>query len=155
MFHKKYAALAAVALMALSTTACTQGGGINNQGVGVVGGALAGGLIGNQFGRGGGRVAATLAGAAIGGLIGGGIGASLDEQDRQRAYGAQNSAFATGRPTRWRGDNAYGEIEPGPVRYSGAGYCREYSHTIYVGGRPQRGYGQACRQPDGSWQIVS
>lgn len=33
-------------------------------------------------------------------------------------------------------------------------YCREYQATLRVGNRPQPGYGQACMQPDGSWQVV-
>ncbi len=35
------------------------------------------------------------------------------------------------------------------------GYCREYTRTIYVGGYQKQGYGTACLQPDGSWQIVA
>ena len=34
-------------------------------------------------------------------------------------------------------------------------YCREYTREVVVDGRPARAYGQACRQPDGSWRIVS
>jgi hypothetical protein len=34
-------------------------------------------------------------------------------------------------------------------------YCREYTRTITIGGVRQSGYGTACYQPDGSWQIVS
>jgi len=34
-------------------------------------------------------------------------------------------------------------------------YCREYVSTIVIGGEEQQGYGTACRQPDGSWLIVS
>ena len=34
-------------------------------------------------------------------------------------------------------------------------YCREYVTTIIIGGEEQQGYGTACRQPDGTWQIVS
>ncbi len=34
-------------------------------------------------------------------------------------------------------------------------YCREYTRNINVGGRVQEGYGTACMQPDGSWQITS
>lgn len=34
-------------------------------------------------------------------------------------------------------------------------YCREYTRTIYVGGMQKQGYGTACLQPDGSWQIVA
>lgn len=33
--------------------------------------------------------------------------------------------------------------------------CREFQQTIVIDGREQQGYGTACRQPDGSWQIVS
>jgi surface antigen len=33
--------------------------------------------------------------------------------------------------------------------------CREFQRTILIGGREERGYGTACRQPDGSWRIVS
>lgn len=33
-------------------------------------------------------------------------------------------------------------------------YCREYTHTVVVGGVRQSAYGHACREPDGSWQII-
>lgn len=33
--------------------------------------------------------------------------------------------------------------------------CREFITTIIIGGKQQQGYGTACRQPDGTWQIVS
>ena len=29
------------------------------------------------------------------------------------------------------------------------------SSTIVVGGESQKAYGQACRQPDGSWKVVN
>ncbi len=32
-------------------------------------------------------------------------------------------------------------------------YCREYQKTIYVGGKAVEGYGTACRQEDGAWEI--
>lgn len=34
-------------------------------------------------------------------------------------------------------------------------YCREFNQVVTVGGQLQPGYGRACYQPDGSWQIVS
>lgn len=37
---------------------------------------------------------------------------------------------------------------------SDAPYCREYTQPIKIGGRIEEGYGQACLQPDGSWQKV-
>ncbi len=33
-------------------------------------------------------------------------------------------------------------------------YCREFQHEVQVGGKGERAYGTACRQPDGSWRIV-
>ena len=33
-------------------------------------------------------------------------------------------------------------------------YCREYRHTIIVDGVKRHAFGHACRQPDGSWQII-
>lgn len=33
--------------------------------------------------------------------------------------------------------------------------CREFQRTIIIGGREEQGYGTACRQPDGTWHIVS
>lgn len=37
---------------------------------------------------------------------------------------------------------------------SASDYCREYTRSVYVGGRVQEAYGTACYQPDGSWMIV-
>lgn len=33
--------------------------------------------------------------------------------------------------------------------------CREFTKDIYIDGRRESGYGTACLQADGSWQIVS
>lgn len=32
-------------------------------------------------------------------------------------------------------------------------YCREFTQTVTIGGKMQQGYGTACLQPDGSWEI--
>jgi surface antigen len=32
--------------------------------------------------------------------------------------------------------------------------CREFVTKIIIGGKEEQGYGTACRQPDGSWEIV-
>ncbi len=37
---------------------------------------------------------------------------------------------------------------------SGGQPCREFVSTIVIAGEEQQGYGTACRQPDGTWQIV-
>jgi surface antigen len=124
---------------------------------GAAGGALVGGAIGALAGGGTGNI---VAGAIAGGLVGGIIGNALDEEDRRRAYAAEMQALeygGPGTPVRWdgRGGN-YGIIQPGPSYARGAYQkCREYSHTIYVRGRPEVARGVACRNPDGTWSQVS
>ena len=34
-------------------------------------------------------------------------------------------------------------------------FCREYTKDVSINGRLEKAYGKACRQPDGSWEIVS
>lgn len=34
-------------------------------------------------------------------------------------------------------------------------YCREFTRDIEIGGKKEQGYGIACRQFDGSWEIVA
>lgn len=40
-------------------------------------------------------------------------------------------------------------------RSSTGRYCREFQQTLIVGGKTESAYGTACRQPDGSWQLIS
>src|SRR5260370_20741380 len=32
--------------------------------------------------------------------------------------------------------------------------CREFTAQVTVGGQPRQAVGQACQQPDGSWQVT-
>ena len=92
-------------------------------------------------------------GAALGGVLGGPIGASLTDDDREAAWQAQVGALDSGQKRSWRGaKGVFGFVEPGTA--SGDG-CRAYSQTIYIAGRPNRGKGVGCRQPDGSWKMTS
>jgi surface antigen len=120
-------------------------------------GALGGAAIGSQFGGGaGGHLAGALIGAGIGGLIGNRIGASMDEEDRRRAYAAEMAAMEAegpGGPVEWRNPRSghYGMIVPGPAYVERGARCRNYTHTIYINGRPEVARGVACRRPDGTW----
>jgi surface antigen len=132
------------------------------QDAGTVAGAIAGGLIGSSVAGGGvgNRLAGVALGAAAGGLLGGAIGAALDDADRQRAYDAERQALAYGQPgtpVAWRNPDSgrYGTVVPGPIYPSSGRSCREYSHTIYIDGRPRMAQGIACRNPDGSWTPVA
>ncbi len=156
--------LGAAALFALSLAACSgtpETGQGPKENTGTLVGALTGGLIGAQFGGGTGEhIAAGLAGAAIGGLIGNRIGASMDDEDKRRAYAAQVQALENGRsgaPVAWKNPDSgrYGTIVPGPAYQSNGLQCRPYTHTIYIDGRPQVARGSACRNPDGTWTAVA
>ncbi len=128
---------------------------------GVIVGALIGGLLGNAAGSGGGRTGATLAGVIVGGAVGAALTNNLDCEDRSYAYKTYYDGFNAGRPNasyRWnnpRNDHR-GEFRVGTYYNDPAGFrCANYSQTIYVQGRPQAATGRACRQPDGTWAIIS
>jgi surface antigen len=47
-----------------------------------------------------------------------------------------------------------GSVTPTRTYQSASGVCREFTNTVYVGGRSEQAYGTACRQSDGSWKII-
>jgi surface antigen len=156
ILHK--VALAASLGLGLAGCAGDPYGAGPRENTGTLVGALAGAAIGSSVAGGGtgSKVAAGVAGAALGGLIGNRIGASLDDEDRRRAYEAQMAALETGRSgaaVSWRNPDSgrYGTIVPGPAYEQAGGTCRQFTHTIYIDGRPQTARGTACRNPDGTW----
>ncbi|HEY1719690.1 MAG TPA: RT0821/Lpp0805 family surface protein [Magnetospirillaceae bacterium] len=154
----KMSAAAIAGSMMLSVAACSSDVGPNEAG-GTAVGAVAGAAIGSAFGSGSGKLAAIGVGALFGGLLGHEIGKQMDERDRQRALQAQAMAYTApvGTKVVWTNpDNGHsGSVVP--VRDStdaNGNYCREFQETVTIGGQPQQAYGQACRQPDGSWKVV-
>ena len=98
-------------------------------------------------------------GAFVGGVIGQNIGAQLDERDRLLAGEAYNTALEfnpTDKAAEWRNPDTgnYGRVIPVTTYRQNGRYCREFTQEIFVGGQKETGYGRACRQPDGSWEIV-
>lgn len=149
-------AIGVSAALALSLAGCGPQTGPNEAG-GTIIGAVAGGAIGSLFGGGAGKAAAIVAGTMIGGFLGNQIGKNMDENARQQAYAAQMNAINAGQAQSWRSPSgAYGSVTPGPVYVDqGSQACRQYTHTIVVDGKRQTGTGTACRNPNGTWQIVS
>jgi surface antigen len=146
-----------VGTLAFGAAGCSQATGPNQSG-GTVIGAVAGGLIGSRFGAGGGKVAAVIAGTMVGGLLGSQIGKNMDDEARQQAYNAQYQAVSSGDAYSWKSSGTNGprgSVEPGPVYSESGRVCRQYTHTIIIDGRQERGVGTACRAPDGRWDIVS
>lgn len=151
----------AVALMlAGSLAACDQTAG-TKQNLGTLLGAVGGGLAGSQIGGGRGTLVAVGVGTLLGALVGGEIGKSLDNADR--AAMAQTTTRAleatpSGQTSSWRNPDSgnYGTVTPQPAYQTASGqYCREFTQTVTVGGKTEEAFGTACRQPDGTWKIVS
>jgi Ni/Co efflux regulator RcnB/surface antigen len=126
---------------------------------GVIVGALIGGLLGNAAGSG--RTGATLAGVIVGGAVGAALTSNLDCEDRSYAYKTYYDGFNAGRPNvvyRWQNPRSdhRGEFRVGTYYNDPYGFrCANFTQTIYIQGRPQAATGRACRQPDGTWAIVS
>lgn len=159
-FRKIFTRLTALLMVAVVATGCVTGSG-QKQTAGTVLGAGVGGLAGSQFGKGRGQLAAVTAGALIGAMLGSETGASLDRADEAYLNRAQTAAHAApvGEPIVWSNPSSgnTGTVvatREGTAQASGQ-LCREYRHTVYVGGRAQDAYGVACREEDGSWTLVN
>ncbi len=132
-------------------------GRCNRELLGSLLGAAAGAAIGSQIGDGRGQLAAVAGGTLLGFLVGGRIGREMDALD-QHCIGQALEHAPDGQAITWRNPEASTAHEVTPVRTYRRGdgrYCREYRTTSVIGGKPQQVYGTACRQPDGSWELVS
>jgi surface antigen len=158
--HFTVRALAVIGLGAV-LAACASDPG-PKQVAGTLVGAGAGGSVGAAAATGGAAgngTMGTATAAAIGGLIGNRIGNAMDDEDKRRAYAAQIQALEggpSGAPVAWRNPDSgrYGSVVPGPASDQNGLSCRQYTHTIYIDGKPQTARGTACRNSDGTWQAV-
>jgi surface antigen len=143
-------AFVAAALLAACSTVPSK------QDQGMLIGAIAGGVLGHQVGDGSGQVLATMFGTVAGAMIGGNVGRSMDETDQMKTAMALENV-QTGVSSNWiNPDTGYEYVMTPTNTYSGAsGPCREYTMDAIIGGRTEQVYGTACRQPDGSWQVVN
>ncbi len=144
---------------ALALGGCTTTGS-ENETFGTLLGAAAGAWAGSSIGKGDGRIIATAAGTMLGATIGNGVGRSMDELDRMKAGQAQQYAYGApiGETIVWNNPDSgnYGNITSVRDGYTDSGrYCREFQTEVTVDGRPENGFGTACRQEDGSWRIIS
>lgn len=82
----------------------------------------------------------------------------LNDSQRNHVVWSQRRAYSApiGETIQWHDGDAYGRVVPTRDGRDTVGrYCREFQQQIVVGQRSQSGYGVACRQPDGAWEIVS
>lgn len=83
---------------------------------------------------------------------------NLNEQQQREHEAAQVQATAApiGETIFWKEGNASGYVTPTREGTSSAGrYCREFQHEVTIGGKKEQSHGTACRQPDGSWEVIS
>lgn len=83
---------------------------------------------------------------------------ALNDNQRHSHASAQRQVVSLplGEGIVWNDGGAGGRIVATREGNDGGGrYCREYQQEIFVGQQRESGYGVACRQPDGAWEIVS
>jgi len=132
-----------------------QTGTCNRELIGQIVGGATGGLVGSQIGDGTGRLVAVAAGTVIGMIVGGEVGRSMDRTDKLCVDQALENA-PDGTKIHWNDNDRQYTVTPQNTQQNADGqYCREYQTETQVGGKTQNMYGKACRQPDGSWKIVS
>ncbi len=148
-----------IGILALGLAGCQEAG--QKQTLGTLLGAVTGAVASAQVGKGRGQIAAVAAGTLLGSLLGGNIGKSLDNADRiamQQTTQRTLESSPSGKTVSWKNPDSghSGTVTPQPSYKNATGqYCREYQQSITVNGRTEKAYGTACRQPDGSWKIVS
>jgi surface antigen len=166
-YAMKIKQLVSVSMIALMLTACATGPNgepVNSMGtkqtMGTILGGVGGAFAGSTIGKGDGRLAAVAVGTLLGAALGNSVGQSLDNADMAMYNQTSQRALETTQPGQtlpWSNPQTgnSGSITPTNVYQTAeGGYCREYTQTINVGGKTQKGYGRACRQPDGTWNIV-
>lgn len=151
--------LSVAAAAVLVVAGCANGAG-PKEGIGTLLGAVVGGVAGSQVGSGRGQLVATGVGTLLGAYLGNEIGKSLDRADQLYMQQAEQQALVApvGDTIAWSNpDSGHSgtvtAVREGTQRDTGQ-YCREFQQTVSVGGRNEEAYGTACRQPDGTWQIV-
>ncbi len=119
-------------------------------------GAAAGAALGTQVGKGSGKTAAIVGGAILGALVGGSLGRAMDQVD-QNCVGQALERAEDGQTIVWNNPQTGTRYQLTPTNiYKDRQnrYCREYITRGTIDGKEQQLYGKACRQPDGSWELV-
>lgn len=157
-FVKAIAGFSILTLLAGCMT--NEAGQVNKESLGGLTGAVAGAWIGSNIGKGKGNIVAIAGGTLLGALAGSSLGKTLDKADVAYANRTSQQALEynkTGAASSWKNPDtgAYGSVIPTKTyQTKNNKYCREYTQTISVGGKVEKGYGRACRQPDGTWEII-
>ena len=151
--------------LAILVAASVLGACANNEGgsrkAGTLIGGVFGGIIGSKLGGGVGRSASIALGAGLGALAGDEIARRLTERDREMASATLSNALENGEENK---DSGWSNPESGNNGTAKAGEtyeqaktgedCRDFETTIFTDGGESTATGTACRNKDGSWQVV-
>ena len=82
----------------------------------------------------------------------------LNEAQQREHEAAQIAATTAplGERIIWQDGRASGYVVATREGTTASGrYCREFQHQVTIGGEIEQAYGTACRNPDGSWEVMS
>ena len=156
MKSRRFAMIVALPLI---VAACANAGGQKQIGGGLLGAGL-GALAGSQIGSGRGQLAALAIGTLAGAFLGSEAGKSLDRADQNFAQQTMQRSLETTRSgitSNWANPDSghSGTVTPTRTFQTADGrYCREFQGSVTIAGKTEQAYGNACRRPDGSWQII-
>jgi len=134
---KRFAVLAATALVSIALSGCTTAGS--------------------------GRSASPTANSAVyiaalqGGIVAR-TGVKLSRSETQRALEAEYRALEAapgGQPVTWTSGENRGEVVAAAPYQVGQQNCRQFTHKVVSGGRELQARGAACRNPNGTWTPLS
>ncbi|MBF0424916.1 MAG: hypothetical protein HQL66_03740 [Magnetococcales bacterium] len=147
MTRKHLLLLALAGLLSMSGCA-------NNAQTGTGVGALSGALAGSLLGPSKNKEAYALFGGLIGGALGYAIGNEMDKQDLKRLNSTLDSA-PSNHTTRWVNPDTGKEfaVTPRPPQARGDQVCREAEIISVIDGRRETMVTNACRLPDGRWEV--
>jgi surface antigen len=120
-------------------------------------GAAAGGFTGSRFGH----AKATLSATAIGALIGAAVGHATGDgiARAEEVCFSQSFEHVADRETiAWMDpvEGIHYAVTPTrTIKGKDGRYCREYMARATVNGQAAGTFGTACRQPDGSWELIN
>ncbi len=145
--------LAFITIIVLSLGACTRLG-VDNSGTN-----QNPSLFGNNLGQASSPpVSVAIAASDIGDLLDEEAAIKLTNKERSEAASAQFYALQFGRvgaPRVWQGDSgASGRVSVGPYVRVNSLDCRQFTHVVTIKETSYEREGTACREADGSWDIV-
>ncbi|MBN9543277.1 MAG: glycine zipper 2TM domain-containing protein [Alphaproteobacteria bacterium] len=161
---KKITSLALIACISASLLASCKSGPngeimVSRRDTATLIGAVGAGILGSKVGKGNGRIAGAAVGALVGAGFGSWMGENLDNRSRNYHYKTTQSTLESapiGETHEWANpdSNTHGYVTPTRTYKKNDRYCREYTQQIVVGGRTQEAVGRACRNADGTWQVI-